>query len=134
MSIKMKKIVLVIMAVSLVGCSEKQQYEQAVLEQLKKEKDVADYKIDLNEMTECVVKTSSINMPGLFLADPQRLVAYKNYAKMLSIKNSSDPKKTIEELRVEFGSPKALADANANYTESVVECMSGLITSTEVKK
>ena len=122
------------MAVSLVGCSEKQQYEQAVLEQLKKEKDVADYKIDINKMTECVVKTSSINMPGLFLADPQRLVAYKNYAKMLSIKNSSDPKKTIEELRVEFGSPKALADANANYTESVVECMSGLITSTEVKK
>jgi len=82
-------------------------------------------------MSECVVQTSAGNMPGLIPIDPERRTAYRNYAKMLKLNSSSDPKKTLEELRADFGSPKALADAHSNYTESVVECMSGLVTSTE---
>jgi len=49
----------------------------------------------------------------------------------LKMGESTDPKKTMEELRQLFGSPKALADAHANYGESVVECLSGLVTGGE---
>ncbi|MEY4209706.1 MAG: hypothetical protein RLZ92_84, partial [Pseudomonadota bacterium] len=58
---------------------------------------------------------------------------YRNYVKMLQLNKSADPKKTLDELRVDFGSPKGLADAHANYAESVMECMSGLVTSEEEK-
>lgn len=128
----MKKIIVVGLSVFiLAGCSERQEYEQAVLEQMKVEKDLKDYSIAPEKMTECVVQTSSGNMPGMIPIDPDRRNAYKNYAKMLTLNSSSDPKKTLEELRVDFGSPKNLADAHSNYTESVVTCMSGLVTDTE---
>lgn len=130
----MKKIRLisVIMSImALAGCSEKTEYEQAVLDQMRKEKDIKDYNIDPEEMVQCVVMTSSKEMPGLIPIDPQRKQAYINYTRMLKLNESQDPKKTLEELRKDFGSPKALAEAHANYAESVVECMSGLVTGTE---
>ncbi len=127
----MKKIVLGLAVLALAGCAEKQEYEQAVLEQMKVEKDIKDYKIDPETMTDCVVTTTSGNMPGLFALDPERRTAYKNYTKMLQLSSSKDPQKTLEELRADFGSPKELAEAHSNYTESMMECISGLVTNTE---
>lgn len=127
----MKKLLPVIFLILVTACSEKKEYEQAVLEQMKVEKDIKDYNIEPEKMVECVVVTTSENMPGVFPVDPDRLQAYKNYTKMLKMNSSDDPKKVLEELRKEFGSPKNLADAHSNYTESVVNCMSGLVTSAE---
>ncbi|WGS86504.1 hypothetical protein [Methylomonas sp. UP202] len=128
----MKKILLIVLSVTiLAGCSEKEDYKLAVLEQMKADKDIQDYRISPEIMTNCVVASTSSNMPGLFLLDPVRRVAYKNYTKMLSLNKSSDPKKTLSELRSDFGDPKKLADAHSNFTESVVECMSNQVTSTE---
>lgn len=129
----MKKVLLAIMMLSLLGCAEKQEYEQVILEKMKLEKDIKDYKIDPENMAKCVSTKSAGKMPGLFPFDPRRANAYKNYIKMISLNESADPKKTLEELRVDFGSPKELADAHANYAESVVECMSGLVTGEEEK-
>lgn len=127
----MKKVLLILITLFITGCAEKTEYEQAVLEQMVKDKDIQDYRIDPQQMTDCVVATSSKHMPGMVPIDPQRRQAYIDYAKMLRLNNSDDPKKTLDELRAEFGSPKALADAHANYAESVVECVSGLVTSEE---
>ncbi|MGZ4959994.1 MAG: hypothetical protein ACXV7J_12110 [Methylomonas sp.] len=127
----MKKILVGLTVLALAGCAEKQEYEQAVLEQMKVEKDIKDYNIDPETMTDCVVTTTSGNMPGLFALDPERRTAYKNYTKMLKLSSSPDTKKTLDELRVDFGSPKQLAEAHANYTESTMECISGLVTNTE---
>jgi hypothetical protein len=66
-------------------------------------------------------------MPGFFSIDPARMTAYRNYAKMLTLSSSTDPKKTLEELRKDFGSPKALAEANSIYTESVMDCYSAVM-------
>ena len=126
-----KSMICVILILTMAGCAEKQEYEQAVLEQMKQEKDIKDYKIEPEIMTKCVVETTGEHMPGMLPFDPDRLTAYKNYSKMIKLNASSDPKKTLEELRSEFGSAKNLADAHANYTESVVNCMSGLVTATE---
>jgi len=127
----MKKVLLTLVALSAVGCSEKADYEKAVLEQMKKDKDIADYHIDPEEMVKCVVSTSANEMPGILPIDPDRRQAYINYTKMLKLSDSTDPQKTLEELRKDFGDPRELANAHANYAESVVNCMSGLVTGTE---
>ena len=131
----MKKVLLILLStLVVVGCAEKEEYEQAVLEQMDKEQDIKDYKIEPQRMVECVVATSSKAMPGMVSIDPKRREAYANYTKMLRLNQTDDPKKTLDELRTSFGSPKALADAHANYAESVVECLSGLVTSEEAIK
>jgi hypothetical protein len=128
---EMKRLLLVIMVMAIHGCSEKKEYAEAVLEEMKAEKDIKDYKIEPEKIRDCVVETSAQKMPGLGAIDPSRRLAYKNYTKMLQIKSSSDPKKSLEELRAEFGSAKNLADAHANYIESMLACMENLIGMTE---
>ncbi len=128
----MKKILLIsLSALLLPACADKNQYEQAVLEQMQKEADIKDYKITPEYMTKCVVDTTSQNMPGIFAFDPARLTAYRNYAKMLTLAQAADPKKTLEELRTDFGSAKDLAEAHTNYTESLMECYSAVISESE---
>ncbi len=128
----MKKLLLISLVVLfLPACSDKKQFEQAVLDQMQMEKDIKDYKLSPERMAKCVVDTVSNNMPGIFILDPDRMMAYRNYTKMLTLTSSADPKKTLEELRIAFGSPKALADAHSNYTESMLDCLSALIGETE---
>ena len=87
----MKKILLIsLSALLLPACADKNQYEQAVLEQMQKEADIKDYKITPEFMTKCVVDTTSQNMPGIFAFDPTRLTAYRNYAKMLTLTQATD--------------------------------------------
>lgn len=121
----MKKFFLLSLSILLLaGCSEKQAYEQALLEQMQKEPDVKDYKISPEDMAKCVFNTTSGNMPGFFTYDPYRRLTYDRYAKMLTAAKAPDPKKAFEELKTLFGSPKKLAEAHTNYTESVLECYS----------
>ena len=128
----MKKLLLIsLSALLLPACADKNQYEQAVLEQLQLDSDIKDYKASPERMAKCVVDTTSTNMPGVFSLDPKRLTAYRNYTKMLTLASSKDPKKTLEELRADFGSPKELAEAHANYTESLLDCLSASTTETE---
>ncbi len=132
-----KKLLILLCALLLTACADKNQYEQAVLEQMQKEQDIKDYKIPPEDMVKCVVAQTSEKMPGIFAFDPTRLTAYHNYAKMLSLDTPKDPKSTVdqktimEQLRTDFGSPQALAEAHANYTESVVECYSVVISKSE---
>ncbi|EIC29632.1 hypothetical protein [Methylomicrobium album] len=128
----MKKILLIsISALLAVGCAEKGEYEAAVLEEIKKEQEVKDYHIDPEKMTDCVVDTTTQHMPGFAEFDPERRTAYKNYTKMLTLMKSADPKKTLDELRKDFGSPKALADAHNNFTESLMNCYSAIMIQSE---
>lgn len=128
----MKKILLIsISALLVTGCAEKSEYEEAVLTEMKKEQDVKDYKIDPEKMADCVVDTTTQHMPGYFEFDPDRRTAYKNYTKMLTLMKSSDPKTTLDELRKDFGSPKALADAHNNLTESMMNCYSAIMIRSE---
>jgi hypothetical protein len=128
----MKKLLLIsLSALLLPACADKNEYEQTVLEQMQLEKDIKDYKLSPERMAKCVVDASSKNMPGVFDFDPKRLTAYRSYTKMLTLSSSTDPKKTLEELRTDFGSPKELAEAHSNYTESQMDCLSVLIGESE---
>lgn len=131
----MNKLLLIsLSALLLSACADKKQYEQAVLEQLQKEQDVKDYKIAPERITQCVVDTTSSKMPGAFNLDPKRMTAFRNYAKMLNLTKSEDPKKTLEELRNDFGGAKELSDAHTNYTESVMSCFEAMLAETESAK
>jgi hypothetical protein len=128
----MKKLLLIsLSALLLAGCADKEQYEQTVLDQMQLEKDIKDYKLSPERMAKCVVDTTSKNMPGVIDLDPKRLTAYRNYTKMLTLSSSKDPKKTLEELRNDFGSAKELAEAHSNYTESQMDCLAALIGESE---
>ena len=128
----MKKLLLIsLAAILLPACADRNQYEQAILEKMQKEQDLKDYKITPEYMTKCVMESTAQNMPGIFALDPKRLMAYRNYTKMLTLDKSPDPKKTLEELRTEFGSARELAEAHSNYTESLVECYSVVISKSE---
>jgi hypothetical protein len=128
----MKKILLICASTLLLtACTDKQEYTDAVLAQMKTEKDLKDYNIDPEHMTECVVKLSSEGMPGAFPLDPIKLTSYQNYAKMLSMSTVEDKQSMLEELRSVFGSPAELASAHSNYTESVMNCIASIIMESE---
>jgi len=114
-------------SVLLAACADKQHYEQVVLEEMQKEQDVKDYKIDPEYMAKCVIDTTYSRMPGLFAFDPNRMTAYRNYAKMLTVVKEKDPKKTLDELAKEFGSPQELARAHSIYTESIMDCYTAIL-------
>ncbi len=128
-----KRAFILVLIVFLSACGDKDKYHQAVLEQMKTEQDVKDYKIEPEKIADCIVDLSSKEMPGLFAFDPARLTAYRNYVQMLNLPKSKDPKKTMAELRSAFGSPKALADAHSNYTEATMECISAVLMEVEKK-
>jgi hypothetical protein len=133
-----KRLLFLVLALLLSACADKNQYEQAVLAQMQKEQDIKDYKITPEYMAKCVVDTTVKNMPGVFPFDPNRLMAYRNYTKMLNLTagkpeeaKNTDLKKALDELRNDFGSPQALSEAHNNYTESLVECYSAMISESE---
>jgi len=128
----MKKILLICASTLLLtACADKQEYTDAVLAEMKTEKDLKDYNIDPEHMTKCVVDLSSEGMPGAFPLDPIRLTSYQNYTKMLSMNAVEDKQSMLEELRSVFGSPEELAAAHSNYTESVMNCIAAILMESE---
>lgn len=136
----MKKIfVIALSPILLTACGDRQQYQDAVLARLKKDQQlqqtqhIKDYNFDQERLARCVVDTTSTKMDGFLPFDPWKLQEYRNYTKMLTLEHSADPKKTLEELRAAFGSAKGLVEANANFTESTMECYSALVSETEAQ-
>ena len=132
MTIIMKKRLLIFsFALLLSACADQNQYKEAVLAEMQKEQDIKDYKIDPQNITDCIVDLSSKNMPGLFPFDPARMTAYRNYTTMLTLTQSENPKETLVQLAKDFGSPKALVEARVNYSESIGNCLASVIMKSE---
>lgn len=120
----MKKLLLSCVYIFLfVACTDKNQYEQAILTQLKNEQDIKDYAINPEEMTDCIVESTSKKMPGLFPLDPERMMAYRYYTAVLSMSTKKDKKQAFNELRSKLGTPELLRNARSNYTESFMTCI-----------
>ena len=146
----MKKLLLLSAILLLTACADKNQYKEAVLaqmhkeQQLQKEQGLKEYQIPVEELTSCVVDSSSSKMPGVFAFDPARLMAYRNYTKMLAFRNYAkeltvtkvaDPKQALETARkqliADFGDGLALNNAMSNYAESLEGCYSAIISKSE---
>jgi hypothetical protein len=136
----MKKLILVVFSILLIGCGdEKAQYQEHVFNLMKGDQDLVDYSLDPGEMSRCVVDVSGKKMPGPFYWDPRRASVYKAYTKIvkfkLNIGNFSEqlftmdevtPKLTMDSLKREFGSAQGMADAHRNFSESVLICFESL--------
>jgi hypothetical protein len=136
----MKKLILVVFSILLIGCGdEKAQYQEHVFKLMKGDQDLVDYSLDPEEMSRCVVDVSGKKMPGPFSWDPRRASVYKAYTKIvkfkLNIGNFSEqlftmdevtPKLTMDSLIREFGSARAMVDAHRNFSESVLTCFESL--------
>jgi len=129
-----KRLLILSLALFLSACADQNQYQEAVLAEMQKEQDIKDYKIDPQDMTDCVVDLSSKNMHGLFPFDPARMTAYRNYTTMLTLTQSEDPKETLIQLVKDFGSSKALVQARVNYSESIGNCLASIIMKTEAQE
>lgn len=129
----MKKLVLICLsALLLTGClEEKGLFQQAVFEELKADKDVIDYSLDVDEMSRCVVDVASKKMPGLFSFEPRRQSIYAGYTKLIQLKKAENPEATLKELRDIFGPDDAVAKAQRNYSESVLDCFQNLVSKTD---
>ena len=125
------KIFMLALIILIVGCSEKQEYKAAVLRQLQYEKDVNDYKIDHEKMADCIVSGSSKKMEGYLDFDPVRSAEYKKYTKMIDLNKAVNIQEELIQLRKEFGDGSGLASAHANYSESLIDCMSILMADSE---
>ncbi|MBM4208129.1 MAG: hypothetical protein FJ190_08950 [Gammaproteobacteria bacterium] len=122
-----KKLSILLLSLFVVACADKEHYEQVVLEEMKKEHDVKDYKIDPEYMAKCVIDTTYQRMPGLFAFDPNRLKAYRSYAKMLTVTKEKDPKKALDDLKKEFGNSQEISKAHTLYMESVMDCYTAIL-------
>jgi hypothetical protein len=122
-----KLLTIFICSLLLTACAEKSEYREAVLDAMKSEQDVMDYKIDPEHMTDCVMDLTGKGMPGAIPIVPERLTSYKNYTKMLSMQTTENKKETFDELRSIFGSPKELLAAHNNYTKSVMDCINSIV-------
>ena len=121
----MKKLLIISLSVlTLSACSEKNEYQQAVLEQISNDPDIKSYHLDPETVSECIVELSSKKMPGFAPFEPIRKAAYKGYTRMISLKKSEKPAEVLKDLRESFGSAEGLADAHMNYSESYLECIS----------
>lgn len=129
----MKKFLLISLSVLFLNaCSEeKDQFKQAVLEQMQNDTDIKDYNMDPERVTSCVVDLVSKKVPGVFFFEPKTRSSYLGYSKLISLKQSKDPKQNLVELQEHFGSAKATMQAHMNYTESVLTCVTSLVTESE---
>ncbi|MDT8406185.1 MAG: hypothetical protein RQ715_02935 [Methylococcales bacterium] len=111
----------------LAGCEPRNQFQEAVLNKMQQDSDIKDYRLDSEEMTDCIMTKLPRKMPGVFALDPRRLEAYQHYQKMLALPDAQNPQQTLQNLREVFGSPSALADAHRNYSQSFMDCLTELI-------
>ena len=128
----MKKILLLILSTLLLAaCAEKNQFEETVLKQMQAEQDIKDYKLDPEEMTSCIMDLTAKKMPGIFPYDPRRKPYYTGLSKLISVKDSEYPQKTLQEGQEAFASKKEAMQAMMNYSQAVMDCIATLLNKQE---
>lgn len=120
----MKKLLMISLSVlTLAACSEQQDYQKTVFQQISNDPDIKSYHLDPETVTQCIVDLSSKKMHGFAPFEPIRKADYKGYTKMIALKQSEKPAEVLTELREYFGDAKGLGDAHRNYSESYLECI-----------
>jgi len=121
----MKKSLIVFCALALLsGCAGKEQTDlkSVLTAKLKEDSDLKDYKIEAEDVAECVVGEISTDLPG-FPGDPRREQFYQAYARFASVRSPDDAEKSINEYKDLFGSVKQAREAALNITNHIMTCM-----------
>ena len=121
----MKKLLIAISTVLLLlGCSSKQQtgLREALVEKFKDDQDLKDYKLDPEEIADCMLKEITANVPG-FPGDPRRDKFFEAYARFVGVRSPSDAEKAITDYQELFGSAKKARAAANTITDHLMTCM-----------
>ncbi|MGI9211847.1 MAG: hypothetical protein ACR2HF_05190 [Methylococcaceae bacterium] len=121
----MNKLLLILAAaVLLSACSTPQQTDlkTALLQKLKDDSDLKDYKIDPAEIADCVVGEITAEIPA-YAGDPRRERFFQAYTKFVSINSAEEAEKALAEFEELFGSKKAAREAAANIANHNMTCM-----------
>lgn len=121
----MNKFLLIFAAALLLSaCSSPQQTDlkSALLQKLKDDSDLKDYKIDPAEIADCVVGEITAEIPA-YPGDPRRERFFQAYTKFVSINSADEAEKALAEFEELFGSKKAAREAAANITNHNMTCM-----------
>lgn len=121
----MKKLFLAILLVSLLpACStpEQNDLKSALLEKLKDDSDLKDYKIDPAEIADCVVGEISSDIPA-FAGDPRRERFFQAYIRFVNVHSPDEAEKALAEFEELFGSRQAAREAAGNIINHNMTCM-----------
>lgn len=109
------------------GHKEKVSLEEVLLERLKSDSDLQDYKLDPQQVADCTIDAISDSLP-VMPTDPRRAQYFEAYAKFLGTPSSAEEAQRIfEEQKELFGSVQAARQAGLSVTEHIMTCMGALI-------
>lgn len=129
----MKKIVWLFgLTVALSGCGGegKKSLEQALLDKMKSDTDISDYKLDPQQMADCMLDKITDSLP-LSAAGPSRSEFFDTYARFLTTSNPGDGQKVIDDAAKLFGSVQEARKAALSITEHEMDCISTLVSMQE---
>ncbi len=120
----MKKIIVLISTILLLaGCSkERAEYEELLLERFSKDQDVIDYKLDPEDLTNCVVDQVAGDIPG-FSGSPVYESYFRGYKLLLRPKDPTEIPERMREAEEIFGSKLAMSKARLQITNHTMFCM-----------
>jgi hypothetical protein len=118
------KILIVLLALLVVGCANKEQTDlrEALIAKLREDSDLKDYNLDPIEIADCVVEDLTDDLPG-FPGDPRRAQYLAAYAKFYSVSGQGEFEQVAEQFKDLFGSVKAAHDAALRMTDYIMKCM-----------
>ncbi len=121
----MKKVISVLLVAALCSaCDSKEKlgFKEALVEKLKDDSDLKDYKLDPSEIADCVVGEVSQGLPG-FPGDPRRDAYFDAYASFVMVRSPAEADAATNKYQDTFGSAKAARQAALSITEYIMNCM-----------
>ncbi|MCH9699160.1 MAG: hypothetical protein K0U68_13750 [Gammaproteobacteria bacterium] len=117
------RLVLILLTLVITGCSkERSEYEDLLVTQFSQDQEIADYKLDPEDMADCVTDKMSEDVPG-FPGSPVYEDFFKGYKLLL---RPEDPREIPERIAkaVEYmGTKQKVNKARVNLTNHTLFCM-----------
>lgn len=129
----MKNLLLTLLAATALtacGGEGKKSLEQALLDKMKSDTDVSDYKLDPQQMADCMLDKITDSLP-LSATGPSRSDFFDTYAKFLTVSSPVDAQKSIDDAAKVFGSPQEARKAALSIAEHEMDCISTLVSMQE---
>lgn len=122
----MKKMMIVIVAaLSLTACGtskEQQDLKQILTDKFKDDSDLKDYKLNPEDIADCVVANISQDAPPI-PGDPKRDRYFAAYTQFAAAKSPTDAEKAVKDYQDVFGGLKEARAAANTVTDHIMSCM-----------
>ncbi|MDD5036839.1 MAG: hypothetical protein PHE55_19095 [Methylococcaceae bacterium] len=123
----MKKIMTMLFAALLLtacgNSKEQQSLKQVLTEKFKDDSDLKDYKLNPEDIADCVVNAVSDNVPSNIPGDQKRARYFQAYTLFVGAKSPGELDKTAKEYQDIFGGIQETHAAAATVSDYIMSCM-----------